>query len=636
MFATEVVHSHRRLIATVFLALLITLSVYPSAAKGPPTDVKAPPTDVKAQCSRPEDFREVTGLGRACRMPDNTWKVMLPDGTILITHGPDPSPKVIRDSEPKSLAPTSPVNCVSGSAYHALILYIYPTDRASQYSSRLGTIRTYVQAMQDKLNSESQRFGVSSSLNVACDGDGQISVRQVGLSISSAQHDLGAITNDLKAKGYNSTYEKYWMVYEQPSCGGGVAWAEQDDRAIVDNGANRGPSYGVSWGFCGFDTLMHEAGHTLGAVMNSAPNTTGAGHCIDGNDIMCYNDGGPRGALFSNNTCTDYQHWDCNFNDYYNPSPAAGSYLATHWNIGACYMRFITRSGCGTPPPPPPPSGSAAYALVNRYTGKCLDVNGGSTADGAKIQQWGCNGSSAQQWSLVAAGNGAYQLISRVSNKCADLAAWSTADGAFVNQWSCGANQANQQWRLETVADGWVRLASVHSGKYVSIVNGSTADGAQIHVWPWLGNPDQQWRLAPVGAVTLVNKNSSKCADVSGSGTTDGVNIQQWTCNGTNAQKWTFQHVDNGWYRIVSQVSGKLVDVNAGSTADGANIQQWGNTGCACQQWRVETLGDGSVRLVARHSGKVFDVASGGTADGTNIQQWTWNGSNAQRFIISN
>jgi beta-glucanase (GH16 family) len=295
------------------------------------------------------------------------------------------------------------------------------------------------------------------------------------------------------------------------------------------------------------------------------------------------------------------------------------------------YVRVYTKSTT-----PPPATGAGYFNVVNQYTGKCLDVAGGSTADGVKIQQWACNGATSEQWSLVATGNGAYQLVSRVSGKCADLAGWSSADGAFVNQWGCGANQANQQWRLETVADGWVRLASVHSGKYVSIVNGSTADGAQIHVWPWLGNADQKWRLAPVGAVTLVSKNSSKCVDVASSGTADGVNIQQWTCNGTNAQKWTFQHVDNGWYRIVSQASNKVIDVAANSTADGANIQQWGNTGCACQQWRLETLGDGSVRLIARHSGKVVDVAAASAADGANIQQWTWNGSNAQRFLINN
>ncbi len=297
------------------------------------------------------------------------------------------------------------------------------------------------------------------------------------------------------------------------------------------------------------------------------------------------------------------------------------------------YVRVYTKSAT---PPPPPPSGAGYFTVVNQYTGKCLDVAAGSTADGAKIQQWACNGSAAQQWRLTATGTGAYQLISRASGKCADLSGWNTADGTYVNQWGCGTNQANQQWNVQSAGEGWVRIASVHSGKYMSLVNGSTADGAQIHVWPWVGNADQKWRLAPAGAVTLVNKNSAKCVDVAGAGTANGVNIQQTACNGSNAQKWAFQHTDNGWYRIISQVSNKVIDVAGGSTADGANVHQWTAGTGANQQWRIETLGDGSFRLVARHSGKVLDVASASTADGANIQQWTWNSSNAQRFLISN
>ncbi|MBA3470075.1 MAG: RICIN domain-containing protein [Herpetosiphonaceae bacterium] len=283
-------------------------------------------------------------------------------------------------------------------------------------------------------------------------------------------------------------------------------------------------------------------------------------------------------------------------------------------------------------PTPPPPAGDAYFTLVNRHSNKCLDVNAGSTADGAKVQQWPCNGATAQQWRLKPMGNGSYQLVARPSGKCADIVGGSTADGALVHQWGCGTG-TNQQWTLETVAEGWVRLINRNSGKALSITNGSTADGAQAHQWPWLNNADQQWRLAPVGAVTLVNKNSSKCADVAGGATGEGVNIQQWTCNGSSAQKWTFQHADNGWYSVISQVSNKAIEVNGG-TADGTNIRQWSANGCACQHWRIETLGDGSFRLVVRHSNKVFDVAGSGTADGTNIQQWTWNSSNAQRFFI--
>jgi hypothetical protein len=83
-------------------------------------------------------------------------------------------------------------------------------------------------------------------------------------------------------------------------------------------------------------TLLHEVSHTLGAVQSQAPHGTGRGHCTDGADIMCYADGGPRdrqlrrcGALrgpFS-------AQYDCNGDDYFNPQPAVGSYLASHWNL---------------------------------------------------------------------------------------------------------------------------------------------------------------------------------------------------------------------------------------------------------------------------------------------------------------
>ena len=35
-----------------------------------------------------------------------------------------------------------------------------------------------------------------------------------------------------------------------------------------------------------------------------------------------------------------------------------------------------------------------------RRGGYCLDVTGGSTADGALVELWGCNGGSNQQWNL--------------------------------------------------------------------------------------------------------------------------------------------------------------------------------------------------------------------------------------------
>ncbi len=300
-----------------------------------------------APCSRREEFKSTPGLGPACKRSDGMWAVMFADGTIALTHGPDPAPAQSQISAaPSALAAPSPVTCAPANTYRARVLYARPTDRADQYAARLGTIRSYIQGMQDALNNESMLFGISSSYRVACDADGQVTVQNVALSLNSTQNNISAITNDLKAKGFNSTFDKYIIIYEQPSCGGGVAWAETNDALDVNNNANHGPSYGISWGFCGFATVMHENGHNMGAVMNSAPNTTGAGHCIDDQDIMCYNDGGPRGSQL-HIVCTDFEHFDCNHDDYFSPNPPAGSYLATHWNIGNCMNRFVQRSGCG-------------------------------------------------------------------------------------------------------------------------------------------------------------------------------------------------------------------------------------------------------------------------------------------------
>ena len=77
-------------------------------------------------------------------------------------------------------------------------------------------------------------------------------------------------------------------------------------------------------------------------------------------------------------------------------------------------------TGSGTaPPPPPPPSGY--YKVIAKHSGKCLDVAGVSTADGAKVQQWSCTGGNNQRWKLVSMGDGYNELVAAHSGKCLDV-----------------------------------------------------------------------------------------------------------------------------------------------------------------------------------------------------------------------
>jgi beta-xylosidase len=140
---------------------------------------------------------------------------------------------------------------------------------------------------------------------------------------------------------------------------------------------------------------------------------------------------------------------------------------------------------------------SAWYVLVNRNSGKALDVYNLATNDGARITQWTRGGGAWQQWQFVDSGGGFYRLKSRHSGKVLDVHNWSTADGGAIVQWTDN-NSANQQWRLADSAGGYARLISRHSGKALEVQNASTADGANVVQYGDWGGNNQQWQLARV------------------------------------------------------------------------------------------------------------------------------------------
>jgi Glycosyl hydrolase family 62/Ricin-type beta-trefoil lectin domain-like len=140
---------------------------------------------------------------------------------------------------------------------------------------------------------------------------------------------------------------------------------------------------------------------------------------------------------------------------------------------------------------------NAWYVLVNRNSGKALDVSGVSTSDGAPVQQWTRHDGLNQQWQFVDSGGGFFRLRARHSGKVLDVNGSSTADGADVVQWS-DHNGTNQQFRLADSAGGFVRLINRNSGKAIEVRGSSTADGARVDQFTDSGTATQQWQLVPL------------------------------------------------------------------------------------------------------------------------------------------
>ncbi|MEU0437312.1 lectin [Streptomyces sp. NPDC006290] len=128
--------------------------------------------------------------------------------------------------------------------------------------------------------------------------------------------------------------------------------------------------------------------------------------------------------------------------------------------------------------------GSQSGAFVG-LAGKCLDVAGGSSANGTAVQLYDCNGSAAQSWTVQTDGS------VRSLGKCLDVTSGSTADGAKVQLYDCNGTAA-QQWSYNSATGDVVNTAA---NKCLDVTDNSSANGARAQIWSCTGAANQKWHL---------------------------------------------------------------------------------------------------------------------------------------------
>ncbi|MFE5944193.1 ricin-type beta-trefoil lectin domain protein [Streptomyces sp. NPDC056480] len=93
--------------------------------------------------------------------------------------------------------------------------------------------------------------------------------------------------------------------------------------------------------------------------------------------------------------------------------------------------------------------------------GKCLEAQGGATANGTPVQVYTCNGSAAQQWRMEGDDHGLH-LRNAKSMSCLDVSNNSSAVGAKIQIYTCNSSAA-QTWEYTPRAT--TQLKGVGSGK---------------------------------------------------------------------------------------------------------------------------------------------------------------------------
>jgi Ricin-type beta-trefoil lectin domain/Glycosyl hydrolases family 16 len=129
--------------------------------------------------------------------------------------------------------------------------------------------------------------------------------------------------------------------------------------------------------------------------------------------------------------------------------------------------------------------GTGATGQITGYGGLCIDDRSASTANFNPVQVYTCNGSAAQQWTVVQAGSTLHVL-----GKCMDINGGGTADGTAVDLYDCNSTAAQV-----FVPQSNGSLYNPQSGKCLDDTGWSTTPGTQLQIWDCTGNANQQWSL---------------------------------------------------------------------------------------------------------------------------------------------
>ena len=378
-------------VGSALVAFACVLAIVPIAAFGDDRDANAGPSPEVAElvevAAQVRDANEaavedapaavgstcratldVEGVGDACVARDGLLRVEQADGQSHTIHGLDAPPISAAAFTPTSQAAVSgadvsDVSCTADGKQRYVLVYARPGNVASRMSTIAPLLRTEIYKLSAFIDSESRAADPSAGrrLPLRCDETGSPVVLEANLpALSAGTATFGGIVDGLRAQGYEfngsgSGSERYIVYYDSPSPTGAAGTGHvftTDASSGASNQNNKGGLYAIEYrfdqggGVPHWEVLIHEVLHTMGAVVGAAAHSTSAGHCTDGQDVMCYEDGSGQ---FTSTSC-DTKVLDCNRDDYFNPAPAAGSFLATHWNAAATYNNWLASHAGGALP----------------------------------------------------------------------------------------------------------------------------------------------------------------------------------------------------------------------------------------------------------------------------------------------
>ena len=333
---------------------------------------------------------------------------------------------------------------------------------------------------------------------------------------------------------------------------------------------------------------------------------------------------------------------------------------------------------------------SGNFKIMNRNSGKYLDLDNNKTDNNTAIVQFDDEGVDASQtWTFteVMKGKGVYSICSYGNkNRGMDVADFSKDNGAQVQLYDYLGNP-HQQFILYDCGEGYYQLVARNSGKVVEIPQSSKGNGEWIKIYDNNGTHTQQWavvenRYDEASAVTLYTDASYKGKavtlsegeynlsrmglynlkdnDMSSLKVTPGFKVTIYEDDNFNGKSKSYtaseSFVGEEWndkmsslkveaygksglsgdYKLQNRNSGKFLDLDNNNTDNKTAIVQYDDEYIdATQIWTLIEIGGGVYSIctsVNKRQG--MDVADWSKDNGAQVQLYEYNGNRNQQFIV--
>jgi Ricin-type beta-trefoil lectin domain-like len=328
-------------------------------------------------------------------------------------------------------------------------------------------------------------------------------------------------------------------------------------------------------------------------------------------------------------------------------------------------------------------------SVVPKHSGKRFDIEGASTANGARLIQWDDNGGHNQHFSMEPLDDGTFRFVAEHSGLVLDVEGASTAAGARIIQWPWHGGD-NQRFRVEDLGDGVNRIIAKHSGLVLDVEGASTASGAQVIQWTWNGGDNQRFTFDSLGGEREARWRDPAVVALGHQGNWDGVWDYINDLRRRLGTEWTycgfFTKYPLGWFAYANIGGPRIVMDYANDGWGPANIDrvfahesghifncpdEYAKSGCDCGgQWGYWRTPNGNCEncapgggipclmkantwaiceyttsqvgwtspwalgtaMIAKHSGRAVDVSGASTDAGAALIQWDWHDQLNQRF----